>query len=177
MDHFFSDVSTHHPGPGPGGCGMQDARSQPSPQALPDPAQQNQSEAGKEQKPSWGQGLCSALGRGTKATGAPRSHPPRLQRNREREGVVRRQGRVGRRSLTFGGDFPFFQVFGFPANKLWISWGFFILLKLPWPPACAGRSLCLHKIPLLSARSPSLCRNHYRFGSKSFLGGFLALNF
>lgn len=91
--------------------------------------------------------------------------------------MVRRQGRVEGTSRTFGGDFPFFQVFEFPANKLWISWGFFILLKLPWPPACAGRSLCLHKIPLLSARSPSLCRNHYRFGSKSFLGGFLALNF
>lgn len=82
-----------------------------------------------------------------------------LAKQREgRSGV--QAGAGGGRSLTFSSAFPFFLVFGFPANKLWISWGFFILLKLLWPPACAGRSLCLHKIPLLSARSPGLRRNH-----------------
>lgn len=174
MDRCFSDVSTRHPGSGLGGCGMQDARSQLLPQVLAGPAPRNRSDAVKEQKPRWGQGLCSALGAGTEATGA--AQVPSSKGLAKRRGGGNR-GQVEGRSLTFGGDFPFFQVFGFPANKLWISWGFFILLKLPWPPACAGRSLCLHKIPLLSARSPSLCRNHYRFGSKSFLGGFLALNF
>lgn len=91
--------------------------------------------------------------------------------------MLRRQGWAGSRWLTFSSDFPFFQVFGFPANKLWISWSFFIphnyhglQLVLADPCACSKYHCCQPDLQACAGTSMGL-------GLKASLGDFLPLIF